>query len=167
MRILTFDVESTTKSKGHPFTPENKLVCLGYKWLGEKTIIEEYDDELFNRFDAVLASASLVVGFNLKFDLHWIRRIGCNLDNIKAIWDVQLAYFMLKCQNFPYPSLNEVAEEYGFGQKIDVIANDYWEKGIDTIDIPKEILYAYTEKDVELTEDCFIHQYKLFTGKEI
>ena len=74
---------------------------------------------------------------------------------------------MLKCQNFPYPSLNEVAEDYGFGQKIDVIANEYWDKGIDTIDIPKEILYAYAAKDVELTEQCFQHQYKLFTGHEL
>ena len=167
MRILTFDTETTIKNKGHPFTPDNKLVCLGYKWLGAKTIIEEYDDELFSRFNDVLASSSLVVGFNLKFDLHWIRRIGCNLNNIKAVWDVQLAYFMLNCQNKPYPSLNEVAEEYGFGQKIDVIANDYWDKGIDTIDIPKEILHDYAAKDVELTEQCFRYQYKLFTGHEL
>lgn len=167
MRVLTFDTETTIKNKGHPFTPENKLICLGYKWLGEKTIVEDYDDELSNRFNAVLASASLVVGFNLKFDLHWIRRIGCNLDNIKAVWDVQLAYFMLNCQNKPYPSLNEVTEEYGFDQKIDGIKNEYWDKGIDTDAIPKDVLHEYVAKDVELTEDCFKHQYKLFTGKDI
>ena len=76
MKILTFDTETSTKSKGHPFTPENKLICLGYKWLGEKTIVEDYDDELSNRFNAVLASASLAVGFNLKFDYTGLDVLG-------------------------------------------------------------------------------------------
>ena len=72
MRILTFDTETTIKNKGHPFTPENKLVCLGYKWMGEKTIIKGMNDELSSKFDDMLADARLVVGFNLKFDLHLI-----------------------------------------------------------------------------------------------
>lgn len=167
MKILTFDVETTTKNKGHPFTPENKLVCLAYKWVGQEAIVEDMDEQatsgsgLHSRFTNILASADLVVGFNLKFDLHWIRRIGCDLDKIKSLWDVQLAYFMLNSQNRPYPSLNEVAADYGMGQKIDVIATEYWGQGIDTENIPKDVLHEYAAQDVVLTEQCFLHQTKL------
>jgi len=105
--------------------------------------------------------AELLIGFNLKFDLHWLRREGLEFSN-KRVWDVQLAFFMLTAQKHPYPSLNFVSEYYGLGQKIDIIEQEYWSKRIDTNLIPADILLNYQKQDVNLTYQCYLVQVEEF-----
>ena len=167
MNILTFDTETTTIEHGHPFHKDNRMVCLGYKWLNQETEVLDFNDSTADLFNKLFVKADLVVGMNLKFDLHWMRRIGCNLRNIKNVWDIQLAYFYLSAQSSISPSLNEISEAYGMGQKVDVIKLEYWDKGICTSEIPKDVLHEYTKQDIILTEKNFIHQYELFTGKKL
>lgn len=159
MNILTFDVETTTSNKGNAFDLTNKLVVIGWKWLGDTNSF--WLDKDFIHFQNVIDKADLIIGFNIKFDLHWIRRYGINFRD-KAIWDCQIGEFILANQTTPYPSLNDTSIRYGLGEKIDVIKNEYWDKGIDTDAIPLPILLDYLKQDVALTEQVYLKQRSLF-----
>ena len=161
MNILVLDVETTTSNKGNAFDQTNKLVCVGLRWLthGLDTIL--YSDQ-FDLIQAHIEEADLLIGFNIKFDLHWLRRYGIDF-NGKRIWDCQLAEFILEDMRSPYPSLDSTAEKYGLEKKLDVVKLDYWEKGIDTDKIPQEILSAYLSQDLLLTGEVYLKQVDAFT----
>jgi DNA polymerase I-like protein with 3'-5' exonuclease and polymerase domains len=69
-----------------------------------------------------------------------------------------------------YPSLEDSCVQYDLGHKLDVIEKEYWSKGINTHEIPKDILSEYSLQDVELLAKLFQkqqqiqrpHQRKLF-----
>lgn len=162
MNILTLDVETTISNKGNPFDRTNKLVCVGVKWLlgdssWKPTIF--YDD--YASLQNIIDRADIIVAFNAKFDLHWLRNIGIDISKIK-VWDCQVAEFLLDYQQTKYPSLDGAAEKYGFPKKLDVVKTEYWEKGIDTDMIPRSILSEYLTQDLVLTEQVYGRQLAQF-----
>jgi hypothetical protein len=76
-----------------------------------------------------------------------------------------LVGFMLEGQTNPYPSLNEAAEKYGFPTKLDVVKTDYWDKGIQTDEIPRDVLSEYCLYDIELTYKVYQKQLEQFNEK--
>jgi uncharacterized protein YqeY len=152
MTYRVLDVESTIFQKGNPFSRRNKLVLVG---IGDYQGLDR--QEIQDRITAT----NLLVGFNIKFDLHWIKRYEIDFSHC-AVWDCQLAHFLLTGQSNPYPSLNSVASEYGLGSKLDVVADEYWSKGIDTDQIPEDVLQEYLEQDLLLTDRVYHHQLELF-----
>ena len=158
MTYLVLDVESTIFQKGNPFSQRNKLVVVGlknpeYSFLGmDRQILQEY-----------ISKAETLVGFNIKFDLHWIKNHGLDFSHCR-VWDCQLAHFILRGQSNPYPSLNSVAAWYGLGTKHSTVSEEYWEKGIDTDRIPEEVLYEYLQQDLLLTEEVYKKQVEEFSN---
>ena len=172
LKILTLDVETTTFNTGNPFDKRNKLVMVGHKWLHQNqyTIIYHdclHDTNYHTQIQRDIEEADILVGFNIKFDIHWLMNIGVTFDNVKQIWDCQIAEFMLNSQNNPYPSLNEALEKYGLLLKLDVVKTEYWDKNIDTDQIPVSILQEYLEYDLIGTEEVFKRQYEQLTGKQV
>lgn len=165
MNVLILDVETTISNKGNPFDQTNKLVCAGWKWVGENCPTQElyfpsnHEDYLY--FQATINRADIIVGFNIKFDLHWLRRIDIDFSS-KRIWDCQIAEFILGNQKNPYPSLNQACEKYGLPLKLDVVEKEYWSKGIDTDQVPQDILSEYLSMDLSLTEQVFLKQKEIF-----
>ena len=120
MTILCLDCETTITNKGNPFTRQNKLVVVGVLNL-ETGVKTHYWSEDLDGLQHDIDSASLLIGFNIKFDLHWIRRAGIRFDLLRTrVWDRQLAEFIIESQSTPYPSLNKSCEKYGLPLKIDV-----------------------------------------------
>ena len=162
-RLLSCDTETTTINNGDPFNPGNMLVSVGF-----------YDGEnytlFYKKFDLQqiqnLVDTSILVFVNGKFDLHWLRILGIDLTNI-SIRDCQLAEFIISDQTHAYASLNEIALKYTGQQKIDVVKLDYWDKGIDTWFIPKDLLEMYLMEDLRLTYEVFSQQKEILqqTGK--
>lgn len=176
MSYLVLDVETTIKNKGHPFTPSNKLCLVGtryfrnsYKAPVERIFKIEYDNEPFGRqlqeIQELIDEHPIVVGFNIKFDLHWLRRYGIRFPDSMRVYDVQLGYFLHTFQEHGYPSLNEVCEAYGLGQKLDVVERDYWSKGIDTTEVPLDVLDPYLRGDLNLTDRAYHAQLEIFKDK--
>lgn len=161
MKYLFLDVETTTKNKGNPYTKGNMLCYIGFQtnnlnfhfWFPEDRY--QIEKEFY--------AADYLVGFNLKFDLSWLRRYGLDIFS-RPIWDCQLAEFILNRMTTPYPSLEEVAVKYKLGHKQDIV-KQMWEEGIDTPDIPLDIMREYLEQDVFLTKQIFLKQYKQFKLK--
>lgn len=107
-----------------------------------------------------MEAASCIVAFNAKFDLAWVRRQFGFVPT--SVWDCQLAEFMFSGQTQKYPSLQGACEKYAVGHKIDIVKTEYWDKGIDTDQIPFEILAEYGAQDVNVTWDVFQKQVTKF-----
>ena len=158
---LTIDVETTTSSKGNPFDETNRLCYVGLQSDTTSLLDIEFSPSPYNEalrdIQDQINKASILIGFNIKFDLHWIRNYGIEFQD-KKIWDCQIVHFILTNQVNMYPSLNEVASYYGLGTKLDVVAIEYWDKGIDTPLVPKDILEDYLSQDLSLTYQVYLKQ---------
>lgn len=157
-RTVVFDVETTTSNKGSAFDTTNKLVLMQVKVNDEPP--QAFFQEDFDKCIDILKSASMVITFNGKFDLHWLQReFGVKVD---SVWDVQLAEFLFSRQTWKYPDLRTTCESYEVQQKLDIVYDEYWSKGIDTTEIPREVLAEYGLGDVESTYQCYKKQLELF-----
>ena len=176
MKFLVLDVETTTFQKGNPFSRCNKCCAIAYliainESIKANVIPWDYHSpvsiDYINVMDQLIKDTELLVGFNLKFDLHWLRKCGIIKDyNLKfPVWDCQLAQFIISHQQMKYPSLNTVSAHWGLGQKVDIVENEYWKLGIDTPDIPWDILQAYATKDVNLTYQVYLKQQEYLMDK--
>lgn len=163
MKILILDCETSgaPKNKGHPFDKDNKLCYIGYKERGVKDVVLhdiEYSDGPYGRklqeVQTFGRTCNLVVGANYKYDLHWLRRYGVDLGDCR-VFDVSVAFFILRGQRGSYPSLDGMAEYYGVSRKLDIVKTEYWNKGVDTPDVPREILEEYLTQDLITTEEVF------------
>lgn len=158
MKELVLDVETTISNKGNAFDQTNKLCYVG---IGDKLFDIEYSHDPYvpklQEIQQKIDNCDILIGFNIKFDLHWIRRYGITFSN-KRIWDCQLVHFILTGQTESYPSLNGVAAYYGLGTKLDVVSTEYWKNGIDTPSIPRNILEEYLQGDLDLTYQIYLKQ---------
>ena len=184
MSMTTWDTETTTKTtfkrKANPFDSDNWVVTHAFK--NKDGGVKEYR---FGRrrpdagwLKTVLEGTKLLVGFNIKFDLH--HAIASDEVNLKAwmkyvadgglIWDCQLAEYLLNGmgQKDQMLSLDEVAPRYGGNVKVDEV-KALWAAGVDTPDIEPELLSrylcggpdehgVYQKGDVENTEAMAIAQ---------
>jgi len=123
---------------------------------------QKYREELQQR----ITEADLLVLFNAKFDLQWVVKEGLTYNPTK-VWDCQLAHFILSNQTHRYPSLNEVAEHYGLPVKPDVVKTEYWDKGINTDEIPWNILEEYAIHDAQTTYQIYLRQREELTGNKL
>jgi DNA polymerase I-like protein with 3'-5' exonuclease and polymerase domains len=160
--VLFFDTEVTTHEFGNPFSASNRLMCVGTLCNGQLTYhdIEHggnpYGDAL-RTLRALFEKARLVVGFNLKYDIHWIRRYIPDCP-IPAAYDVQYGEFLLSHQLSTMPSLDDTLAKYGLPLKINLIKTKYWDNGLDTTEATREELEEYCLHDVVSTKDAYLKQ---------
>ena len=161
MKTLVLDVETTITNTGHPFTKDNKLMLVGLD--GHRVYDIEFGVEPHKKaledIQVAVDECDMLVGFNIKFDLHWLQRYGIDFKT-KRVHDCQLVEFILRNQANPYPSLNGTAEYYDLGTKLDEVKETYWKNGIDTDKIPLNILTDYLNQDVDLTYKVYLEQVK-------
>ncbi len=164
--ILCLDTENTTHNKGSPFDQRNQNVCISWA-LGLYETGCFFADDRAGRahFEGLLRKSTTIVGFNLKYDLHWLRREGYDFSN-KRVWCCQTAEFVLGRQLSPYPSLGETALSYDLGTKVSVVEDEYWSKGIQTTDIPRDILEDYARQDSRLTYQIYLEQQDRMGGHQ-
>ena len=161
-KILILDVESTTKQKGHPFHKDNKLCLVG---VFDGTTYTEYDIEYtdspygsdLSKLQQQLEEAEVIIGFNIKFDLHWIRRYIPHV-TINRVWDCQLAEFILGHQKSPYPSLDKSCIKRGLVGKFSDAVHALWADGFDTPSIDRTVLSEYLQQDCKSTYDLYVAQ---------
>lgn len=146
--IVALDTENTTFNKGSPFDKRNYNVCVAYATDDESgALFGEYD-----KIKSLIEKATLLVFFNAKYDIHWLRKLGMDVRE-KKLWCCQLFHFFHNRMTTPYPSLEDVANHYGLGTK----QKDFdWSIG--TENIPRETLAKYAIQDVNLTLQIFKKQ---------
>lgn len=152
--MLILDTEITFWNKGSPFDRRNFLVCCG--WQDDHTSGVWYAGESDEEFKKAMARSDAWCFFNAKFDLHWLRRIGIPFP--KRIYCAQVAEFVLNGQSPKYPSLDGTAASYGLPGKFDYIKVNYWDKGINTHEIPRGELSNYCLQDLAVTKAVYEKQ---------
>ena len=161
-KSLVLDVETTTYEKGNAFSQRNKLCYYGALQQGKTLVLG--DASIGTDVRRLIEAADECIGFNFKFDLHWLRREGV-VDSVRRVWDCQVAHFLLTGQREVFPSLDEVCIHYGIEGKLPDIKEKYWSKGIDTPDIPPAEMLAYLEQDLRATWAVYLKQKKEFESR--
>lgn len=157
MTYMVYDLETQTttylKRKASPWHPDNYIVAAGWKLRGDKQCSWDYNPEPTKYNLKIPEHVTLLVGFNLKFDMLWQ---WDNPDLIAfferggKIWDCQYAEYLLNGQDprYHYCSLTEVAPTYGGTEKIDEV-KVLWDAGVQTSDINKDLLIDYLVGTIE------------------
>jgi DNA polymerase I-like protein with 3'-5' exonuclease and polymerase domains len=81
----------------------------------------------------------------------WLRDGG-------VIWDTMIAEYLLTGQEAQFISLDKLSEQNGGTLKDNRLKEDYWEKDIDTADIPMEIVVPYLQEDLRNTAINYMAQ---------
>ena len=175
LNVLTLDVETTHKTKGSGGTTalpyfNNRLVSIGYKWLGEDEVGYDFvyhsderasvKDSWFADMQATLDKTDVLVGQNLKFDLTWVRACGFKYDG--HVYDTMVAeYILAKARRWSL-SLDSLAKRYGVTQKDKDLVAPYLKDGKTFYDIPYDIVKEYGIADVIATEEVAVKQLEAF-----
>ena len=170
MRTLTLDLETTVqtynKRKASPFCLENWVVASGYKHDDEDTFCNYFADHqgFLHHYVPITPETEVLIGFNIKFDLLYMWSKSELQDYFRRggrIWDCQYVHYLLQGmqQSSHMVSMDSITEEYGGSLKIDEV-KALWEQGIDTPQIPEDLLIKYLKGDVDNTYQIFSEQYQ-------
>jgi DNA polymerase I-like protein with 3'-5' exonuclease and polymerase domains len=166
MSVLCVDTETSIYNKGNPFDGRNKLVC--YSWADESgSGANQATPDSLKDLEERINRCRIFVGFNCKFDLHWLRKVGIRIPDHVRIFDCQLAEFLISRQSWKYPDLDASTKRYGLTSKNGQRINDYWNSGIQTEDIPWEELREYAVNDAEITLALYLRQQKEMSPSQI
>lgn len=175
MTILSLDVECSQKPYHLPWLADSYLstvCCISYDTKTKEKHIynfifnhseNEYNSEDINKniidIHNLIDNAFILVGHNIKFDLHWLNKLNIKFDN-KKLWCTQVAEYIINGQDKTCPlSLHELSLKYGLTPKIDKVKM-YWESGYNTYDIPLNILIPYGEQDTINALNICLKQWK-------
>lgn len=179
-RYMVFDLETSIyeshKRKANPFDQRNWVVARGWKCQGDKQASWTYHPAYDKRsYLHIPDDVTLLIGLNIKFDL--LHEMCQNNPELRAffkrggkIWCCQYAEYLLEgqVQEVHMVSMDGIIEKYGGRKKLDEVKL-MWEQGIQTADIPEDLLIDYlvgTEEeqrnsgDIGNTELIFLGQLK-------
>lgn len=168
---IVLDIETTrtaiTGKRASPscYLPTNRLVTVQYHIIdtnNTNTLVfnhKEWEHETgyleHTALQMLLNKATLLILHNGKFDLSWLFECGFKYDG--AIYDTMIAeYVFAKGLKKPL-SLKDSCERYGLDAKSDILES-YWEKGINTNEVPLKELIEYGEQDLLITKQLYDKQ---------
>lgn len=169
---LILDVETTIRNRGEGATgnspaavhhPKNTIVIAGFTTTSISHIRVDYD--CFADLSEELQY--IFIGHNVKFDTMYLMKdrmsggYGMVLELLKQVqlWDTMVVEYLLTGQQMKMLSLETLAAMYDIPFKKDEKIKEYWDNGIDTTDIPQELLEKYLELDVAVTKNIYVKQY--------
>ncbi len=170
---LVLDVENTvafvkvsekeTIKVASPYHPDNKLVAVGFREIGDKTHTATFHHNQmestpggFILTQKALHESKVLIGHNLKHDLSWL--LECGFTYTGTYWDTMLVEYILSKGMKLGLSLGDcVARAKLEGHKGDVMKK-YLADKINVDDMPYEELIEYLVNDVEITEMLYLNQ---------
>lgn len=155
-KYLAFDTETTMKPNMFPWCDGAYAVTLHIAtsdnivktWIINHNNQEDYvpRSKLVHSIQEMFNNYKVIIAHNLKFDLHWLRWLGIDVSK-NIFYCTQVAEYLLNFQDRQTDlSLEATSKRYGITEKIDRVKT-YWDAGVDTPDIPLDILIPYGEQD--------------------
>ena len=148
--ITVFDVETSRFPDGNPYRLTSRCIS----WCADSTFSYHTDPDFRTLLQKVINDATLLVGINLKFDIAWASRLGCTPPERMRVWDCQIAEYILSGQTNSFASMEQLCELYQIPGKGNVVQS-YWDSGIETRDIPRNILEEYNRGDITRTRAIY------------
>lgn len=158
---LVIDLETGTKEKysRRANYRYNDIVAIGLA--KNKRAISKYIPNFNIKRLVIDDNEEVLVGHNIKFDLLYL----WDLESIQAffkrggkVWDTMLAEYILSGQQHKFPALRDIAvNKYGCKERTKQM-EEYWNKGIDTINIPRHLVEEDVQNDVLDTEVIYLAQ---------
>lgn len=173
MKYAILDFETGTKTvykrKANPFY--NKIVAYAIKYQGSDNVTSGH--VLVKKLNVTCTffdcprhffnNTDILVGHNIKFDLLYIWKETWFQEWLKdggRVFDTSIAEYLLTGQQHKYPALRDIAvNKYGCKER-EKYMEEYWDNGIDTIDIPIDLVLKDVESDVLDTEKVMLQQVK-------
>ena len=166
MKIVCLDTEHTTKAF-RPYEPDFYMTCVGIVTeeggeRDEQIIWFDHADMAATEngleiIQECVDTADLLVFHNAKHDIAVLHGFGIHCNDVK-LWCTMITDYLIEGQNNQLSyKLNEVAQRYELGEKMDEVA-EYWNRGIDTYNVPDWLLGPYCLKDCNLTMDIYFAQ---------
>lgn len=159
-KYLVIDVEGPLN--GHPFAPRHRLSLVGlfdgttYTSIDLEHSGRPYGDGI-RQIQSWIDLSDILIAFNSKYDLHWLRRYGLRFHH-KKLWCLQYAEFCMSGQSWAYPDLDTACKNRKIEGKSSYIWDTYWSKGIETTSIPWQELVDYNKQDLKIEYDLFWKQ---------
>lgn len=178
MIAFTFDLETENhtlnKRKASPFDPRNYIVQVGWSINGgqphEKYYSEYHRDPVLPvEVLQKMGKGDVFIGFNIKFDALWVwnePEFQAALQRGATIYCGQYAEYLLggHTQDVQMCAMNDIAETYGGGCKIDAV-KEMWEEGYLTSQIPRNLLTDYLIGDGKEIVGDVHNTWKIYVGQ--
>ncbi len=139
----------------------NKIVAVGLKSsTGEEKIEYIYP----NKLQKLEIDEEVFVLFNAKFDLLHLWEVPGIQEyfmNNGELYDPMIAEYFMSGQTHKFPGLRDIAvNKYGAIER-EKKMEAYWDRGIDTSEIPRELVLEDLREDVRDTERVYLGQQNL------
>lgn len=157
----SYQINIKGKTDPSPFCSENYLVSYGvwFRELSYKCVkhnLKEPDKDAFEFLQNILNNTDLLVAFNAKFELMWLRACGFKYDG--PIADPMIrAYVMARGTKLPL-SLKECCVRANVTHKKSDLVDQYLKDKVQFSDMPWEIVEEYGKGDVISLKELFEYQ---------
>lgn len=173
MSYLILDLETsgstTFKRFCNPLDPRHSITAVAYKDGNqpEQVLYNKAKMEVGVRSEQIFKHINLfkykyLIGHNLKFDLLWFWKDVVFQEWLKQggkVWDTLTIEYLLSGQRKGKKNLDELATKYGGTLKDDKVSL-LFKQGIQSKDVPLNLLIPYAKADVKNTHLIFVKQYK-------
>lgn len=160
---VLLDLETTNLDKGDALNKQNDIVCAAWVTSLDPAIQfkrgNEYEqEELLTAINSILDMGGFIIAQNVKFELHWLSRMG--LDLYKAVvYDTMLGEYAIGGNRWAmaHLSLDKLNKKYGGTGKMKIV-DALIKGGVCPSDISPELIQARVTKDVADTHLVFVKQ---------
>ena len=102
--------------------------------------------ECIREIREILSEADRIIAHNMKFDYHWLHHLGLLEETAQVYCTLVAEYLLMGQVKLDGLKLSQLCDKYGIPNKKDRVAV-YWDAGVETDEIPAEILQPYCEQD--------------------
>ena len=146
--VVKGGMEVEVSDKANPFNSNNRVTEIGVF----DPHSGRYDEYSLEKGDSVTAlhellkSKKRIIGHNVKYDVHWLNKLGFNTGHLIQE-DTLVREYILRGGRDTYGALglDTLAPTYGGGNKIDMM-KILWNKGLTTDQIPYFIRSPYSKR---------------------
>lgn len=149
MSRIVFDFETTNHSYGSALDQRNRILMVA--WQVDAGPIRHFVGDIMDakQFWAHLHNADVACAFNAKFEQHWLRRCGFEVDS-KSWHDPMLAEKVLLGNRRDPVNLGDTAKRYSLDAK-DAMIDSLMQAGVCPSEMPQRRLLARCRRDVRTT----------------
>jgi DNA polymerase I-like protein with 3'-5' exonuclease and polymerase domains len=174
LKYLAFDFE-TTRTYNMGYDDRAYPILLGiitstgdkYSWIFNHDTVTPLDiNKARQEIQDLIDNTQVIIAHNIKFDLHWLRRLGIDYSKVKLYCSQTAEYLINGENNRVRYALAETSLRYGIPAKHDAV-KDWWDAGYETNEIPLNILVPYCMQDTANTLALYQKQQSIILSKNL